>query len=215
MMRQSALMAVMLVSGTLLWAGAVFADPDRNTGRDRYRDKNYGLCKGNHDCRSRDNRTERRDRDDRREPAYVYDRRGYRDDDRNRDYDRYRYRDYDRDYDIRLRISSYPYYLETPRYRYSYRTVTPYWLWNQGYRPYYYRGSSLVLYPYRTWERRPVERIYWLEDSRQVNVPQQAAQPREQRYCREYYMDADVQGQTQQVYGTACMEPDGSWRIVN
>lgn len=31
--------------------------------------------------------------------------------------------------------------------------------------------------------------------------------------CREYTIDAVVGGQTEQVYGTACRQPDGSWRI--
>ncbi|WP_018175741.1 RT0821/Lpp0805 family surface protein [Thioalkalivibrio sp. AKL8] len=31
--------------------------------------------------------------------------------------------------------------------------------------------------------------------------------------CREYTIDAVIGGQTEQVYGTACRQPDGSWRI--
>jgi hypothetical protein len=33
-------------------------------------------------------------------------------------------------------------------------------------------------------------------------------------YCREYHRDATVGGRQQQVYGTACLQPDGSWEIV-
>ncbi|WP_018871924.1 RT0821/Lpp0805 family surface protein [Thioalkalivibrio sp. ALJ16] len=33
--------------------------------------------------------------------------------------------------------------------------------------------------------------------------------------CREYTIDAVIGGQTEQVYGTACRQPDGSWRIQN
>ncbi len=33
--------------------------------------------------------------------------------------------------------------------------------------------------------------------------------------CREYTMDAQIGGRTEQVYGTACRQPDGSWRIVD
>jgi len=33
--------------------------------------------------------------------------------------------------------------------------------------------------------------------------------------CREYTMDATIGGKTEQVYGTACRQPDGSWKIVN
>lgn len=36
----------------------------------------------------------------------------------------------------------------------------------------------------------------------------------EGRYCREYTSTASVGGQRQQVYGTACRTPDGSWQIV-
>jgi surface antigen len=33
--------------------------------------------------------------------------------------------------------------------------------------------------------------------------------------CREYTMRAVVGGQPDTVYGTACRQPDGSWRVVN
>ncbi len=35
------------------------------------------------------------------------------------------------------------------------------------------------------------------------------------RYCREYQAVSTVAGRNQQTYGTACMQPDGSWEIVN
>lgn len=35
------------------------------------------------------------------------------------------------------------------------------------------------------------------------------------RYCREYQATITVGGQQQQSFGTACLQPDGSWRIVN
>ncbi|MCE2927285.1 MAG: hypothetical protein LW823_06575 [Rickettsiales bacterium] len=38
---------------------------------------------------------------------------------------------------------------------------------------------------------------------------------RQGRYCREYQARATVGGRTQDTYGTACLEPDGSWEIVN
>ncbi|WP_018882645.1 MULTISPECIES: RT0821/Lpp0805 family surface protein [unclassified Thioalkalivibrio] len=31
--------------------------------------------------------------------------------------------------------------------------------------------------------------------------------------CREYTIDAVIGGQTEQVYGTACRQADGSWRV--
>ena len=33
--------------------------------------------------------------------------------------------------------------------------------------------------------------------------------------CREYHSTVTIDGQTENVYGTACREPDGSWRFVN
>ncbi len=34
-------------------------------------------------------------------------------------------------------------------------------------------------------------------------------------YCREYQTTVNVGGQQQQAYGTACRQPDGSWKIVH
>lgn len=33
-------------------------------------------------------------------------------------------------------------------------------------------------------------------------------------YCREYTSTATVAGRSQQIFGTACRQPDGAWRIV-
>jgi surface antigen len=35
------------------------------------------------------------------------------------------------------------------------------------------------------------------------------------RYCREYEQTVTVAGRQQQAYGTACRQPDGTWKIVN
>ncbi|MEN2979070.1 RT0821/Lpp0805 family surface protein [Tistrella bauzanensis] len=34
-------------------------------------------------------------------------------------------------------------------------------------------------------------------------------------YCREFTQRVNVGGKTEEAYGTACRQPDGSWRIVN
>lgn len=34
-------------------------------------------------------------------------------------------------------------------------------------------------------------------------------------YCREYQQTVTVGGKTQDAYGTACRQPDGSWKVVN
>lgn len=33
-------------------------------------------------------------------------------------------------------------------------------------------------------------------------------------YCREYQTTVNIGGQTEQAYGTACRQPDGSWKVV-
>lgn len=33
--------------------------------------------------------------------------------------------------------------------------------------------------------------------------------------CREYAIDANIGGRTEKVYGTACRQADGSWRVQN
>jgi surface antigen len=35
------------------------------------------------------------------------------------------------------------------------------------------------------------------------------------QYCREYQQTVVVAGKEQQAYGTACRQPDGSWKIVS
>ncbi len=35
------------------------------------------------------------------------------------------------------------------------------------------------------------------------------------RYCREYQQTVTVGGRTEQAYGTACRQPDGSWKVAN
>lgn len=34
------------------------------------------------------------------------------------------------------------------------------------------------------------------------------------QYCREYRTTADIGGKQEQMYGTACRQPDGSWKAV-
>jgi surface antigen len=35
------------------------------------------------------------------------------------------------------------------------------------------------------------------------------------KYCREYRTTANIAGKVQQMYGTACRQPDGSWKQVS
>lgn len=34
------------------------------------------------------------------------------------------------------------------------------------------------------------------------------------QYCREYQTTVDIGGQKEQAFGTACRQPDGSWKVV-
>ena len=45
-------------------------------------------------------------------------------------------------------------------------------------------------------------------------VPTRTYQVGDGRYCREYISEATIGGRKQQVYGTACRQPDGSWKVV-
>lgn len=33
-------------------------------------------------------------------------------------------------------------------------------------------------------------------------------------YCREFQQTVTIDGQTERVYGTACRQPDGSWKLI-
>ena len=46
-------------------------------------------------------------------------------------------------------------------------------------------------------------------------VPRPAYQTSGGQYCREFQQTITVGGRTEQGYGTACRQPDGSWQIVN
>ncbi|MEX2455277.1 MAG: RT0821/Lpp0805 family surface protein [Rhodospirillaceae bacterium] len=45
-------------------------------------------------------------------------------------------------------------------------------------------------------------------------TPTQTYQTASGEYCREYQQTVSVGGKTEQAYGTACRQPDGSWKII-
>jgi surface antigen len=54
------------------------------------------------------------------------------------------------------------------------------------------------------------------EDGSRYQVkPVETYQDNGGRYCREYQATSMIGGRTQQTYGTACRQPDGSWRLMN
>jgi surface antigen len=48
-----------------------------------------------------------------------------------------------------------------------------------------------------------------------VVTPMRTYQTATGQYCREYTQTITVGGERQQSYGTACRQPDGSWKIVS
>lgn len=46
-------------------------------------------------------------------------------------------------------------------------------------------------------------------------VPTSTYRTSQGQYCREYQQTITVQGRSQQAYGRACRQPDGSWQIIN
>ncbi len=45
-------------------------------------------------------------------------------------------------------------------------------------------------------------------------MPVETYQTSTGQYCREYLQTVVIGGQQQQAYGTACRQPDGSWKII-
>lgn len=68
-------------------------------------------------------------------------------------------------------------------------------------------------------ERTPVgQPAYWENERTGATytvVPVRNVTVEDNQYCREYRTTADIGGKKQQVYGTACRQPDGSWQVVN
>ena len=46
-------------------------------------------------------------------------------------------------------------------------------------------------------------------------TPTRTYQSSSGEYCREYQQTVMIDGKTEQSYGTACRQPDGSWKIMN
>ena len=46
-------------------------------------------------------------------------------------------------------------------------------------------------------------------------TPQKTYQNTDGQYCREFTQTVDIGGESQQAYGTACRQPDGTWKIIS
>lgn len=59
-------------------------------------------------------------------------------------------------------------------------------------------------------------KVRWNDVDRHYTVtPQSTYQNADGQYCREYQMETEVDGSTEQMYGKACRQPDGAWKIVS
>ncbi len=59
---------------------------------------------------------------------------------------------------------------------------------------------------------------YWTNSKTGTNytvTPTQNVTVDGNQYCREYRTNAVIAGKKQQMYGTACRQPDGTWKMVN
>jgi hypothetical protein len=87
-----------------------------------------------------------------------------------------------------------------PHYRYGY----------YAYPPAYYPAPSYYYPP-------PPPRVVYVPAP--LVVPAMPASPVYRapngQYCREYQSTVIVGGRPQPGYGTACLQPDGSWRVVD
>ena len=90
-----------------------------------------------------------------------------------------------------------------PRYHSSVVVVSP--------PPVYYPPPPAVVYvPVPVAPAAPV--VTPTVDATPSSVPYRTA---DGQYCREYTTTTRVDGVPRSSYGTACLQPDGSWRIVN
>jgi hypothetical protein len=60
------------------------------------------------------------------------------------------------------------------------------------------------------------EAITWNDSGRSGSVtPLRDGRTPDGKVCREFQQEVNVDGKSQQAYGTACQEADGSWQIVD
>lgn len=60
------------------------------------------------------------------------------------------------------------------------------------------------------------ERIVWQKgDASGYTVATREGTSETGRYCREFQQNVRVGGRTEQAYGTACRNPDGSWQVIS
>jgi len=63
-------------------------------------------------------------------------------------------------------------------------------------------------------DRQPVEWVNPDTGRLYRTTPLETYQAEGGQYCREYITEAAIGGKTEQIYGTACRQADGSWKMV-
>lgn len=86
---------------------------------------------------------------------------------------------------------------------------------HHGYKHHHdYRPRSTITFYYNTAPRVLYYPVYVPQYTQPIVLGQQVA-INTGDFCREYQSTVMVGGMRQSSYGTACLQPDNSWRIVN
>jgi hypothetical protein len=86
--------------------------------------------------------------------------------------------------------------------------------------PYYYYPPPAYYYPPLAYYYPPPAYYYpppvvYVRPAPIVAQPTSPPYVRDGQTCREYQTTVSIAGVAQPSYGTACLQPDGAWRIVN
>ena len=59
--------------------------------------------------------------------------------------------------------------------------------------------------------------VQWInpDNNNQYQITPTQTYQKNDTYCREYIQEAIINNEQQTIYGTACRQPDGSWKIIN
>jgi hypothetical protein len=63
--------------------------------------------------------------------------------------------------------------------------------------------------PYGSYDDGP---MYYDDDSYEYSSPDRSSSD---SYCREFQTSIVIDGRAERAFGTACLQPDGSWAVVN
>ena len=96
------------------------------------------------------------------------------------------------------------------RHRFSFAFVFPYYFPYYGHRPNYRYGYDDPYVPPAASAQAPEPAPAYPQPAEPA-----PATPEVSSYCREIIMDVVIGGVEQTAYGTACRQPDGSWKITN